>query len=55
MDIHKKEIMVRIADEDVLVSLKWYRGANRYNNGATRYKNKYKLRFILSKAKSLKK
>jgi hypothetical protein len=50
MDIHKKNITVRISGENVLVSLKWYRGANRYNNGPTRYKNKYRLRLILSRA-----
>ena len=30
-----------------LVSLKWLRGANRYNNGATRYGSKYQLRLIM--------
>lgn len=34
--------MKKITDE-----LRWYRGANRWNNGATRYGNKYLLRVIL--------
>jgi hypothetical protein len=28
-------------------SLKWFRGASRYNNGATKYGKKYNLRFIM--------
>ncbi len=51
MDIHKKDITVLISNEKTLVNLKWYRGASRYNNGTTVYKNKYKLRLILSRAK----
>jgi hypothetical protein len=53
MDIHKKDIAISISEEIALVNLKWYRGASRYNNGATRYKNKYKLRLILNKAKNI--
>ena len=34
------------------VDLKWYKGASRYNNGATRFENKYKFRFIISSMKS---
>ncbi|MDB5206744.1 MAG: hypothetical protein JWR72_1819 [Flavisolibacter sp.] len=34
-----------------LISLKWYRGANRYNNGATRYGRKYEFRYIISSVK----
>jgi len=33
------------------VDLKWYRGANRYNNGATLYGKKYLLRYLLSMLK----
>jgi len=38
------------------VNLRWYRGANRYNNGATRYKSLamcriIRLRLIMSRAK----
>jgi hypothetical protein len=53
MDINKRDIIVRIKEEDTLVSLKWYRGASRYNNGAKKYKNKYKMRLILNKAKNI--
>ena len=34
-----------------VVDLKWYRGANRYNNGATRYGKKYQFRHIISSLK----
>ena len=51
MDIHKNDIVVKIVDEQVSVNLKWLRGANRYNNGATKYNKKYKLRLILGWAK----
>jgi hypothetical protein len=33
------------------IDLKWYRGANRYNNGATRYGQKYQFRYIISSIK----
>jgi hypothetical protein len=36
-----------LANGTELVSLKWLRGANRYNNGATRYGSKYQLRLIM--------
>jgi len=35
------------------VSLKWFRGASRYNNGATRYGKKYLLRYIMSSLKQV--
>lgn len=53
MDIHKENIAVQIMDTEYMVSLKWYRGASRYNNGATRYKRKYLMRLIISRAKEL--
>lgn len=34
---------------DVDVDLKWYRGASRYNNGATLYGRKYIFRYLISK------
>ncbi|BAV07482.1 hypothetical protein FLA_3508 [Filimonas lacunae] len=37
--------------EEVMVSLKWMRGASRYNNGATRYGRKYHLRLVLGREK----
>jgi hypothetical protein len=55
MDIHKKDIIVHIGNEKRFVNLKWYRGANRYNNGATLYGDKYRLRIILSRAKNFNK
>jgi hypothetical protein len=36
-----------LSDRTELVSLKWLRGANRYNNGTTRYGSKYRLRLIM--------
>jgi hypothetical protein len=36
-----------LSEETTFVSLKWLRGANRYNNGATRYGRKYHLRLIM--------
>jgi len=30
------------------IDLKWYRGANRYNNGATRYGRKYQFRYLMN-------
>ena len=37
--------------EDLQVNLKWFRGANRYNNGCTRYGRKYHLRLVMGWAK----
>jgi hypothetical protein len=42
------------AGETALVSLKWMRGANRYNNGATRYQNKHRIRLIMGWASAAK-
>ena len=36
---------------DAGVDLKWYRGASRYNNGATRYGRKYEFRHRIALAK----
>lgn len=33
------------------VNLKWYRGASRYNNGATKFGNKYSFRLYISRRK----
>jgi len=33
------------------IDLKWYRGASRYNNGATIYGRKYLLRLLLGRLK----
>ena len=52
MDIHRENIKVTIADEDLLVSPKWFRGASRYNNGCTRYGRKYYLRLVIGWAEA---
>ncbi len=49
--IYKKDCTTHIGDKEIVVTLKWFRGAGRYNNGATIYKQKYNLRLILSRAK----
>ena len=49
MNIREQNISVQIIDEDVLVSLKWLRGASRYNNGATKYKRKHLFRYLINK------
>lgn len=48
MDTKSNNILIEgLSDEATPVSLKWLRGANRYNNGATRYGRKYHLRLIM--------
>ena len=32
---------------DEVVTLKWFRGAHRYNNGATKYGRQYVFRYIV--------
>jgi len=49
IDIHKIEGNHPVTGEPV--SLKWYRDASRYNNGATMYGKKYMLRYLLGYAK----
>lgn len=52
MDINKKKLEVQLNNGDkFLANLRWFRGANRYNNGATHYKDKYHFRFIIGRAK----
>lgn len=41
-------------DKKIFVSLKWYRGANRYNNGATIYGKKYFIRLVMNWAQNRK-
>ena len=54
MDINKADIEMQITEDDRrLVSLKWYRGASRYTNGATLFGDKYILRLIIARAKEL--
>ena len=52
MDVKKKNITISLIQGDqTLVSLKWLRGSNRYNNGSTRYNGKYKFRYLIGRAK----
>ena len=48
MDIKSNKIPIEGLPEATSVSLKWMRGANRYNNGATKYGKKYQLRLLMS-------
>ena len=52
MDINSENIRVITNEGEVLVSLKWYLGASRYNNGCTRYGRKYYLRLVMGWAKA---
>jgi len=54
MKIKEQSICID-ADKKIFVSLKWYRGASRYNNGATIYGKKYFIRLVMSWAKKSKK
>jgi hypothetical protein len=49
IDVHKIIGTHPVLNEPI--DLKWYRAASRYNNGATLYGNKYKLRYLLGYAK----
>jgi hypothetical protein len=52
MEVGKTDIPILLEkNTETLVSLKWLRGANRYNNGATRYKSKYAFRRVICRAK----
>jgi hypothetical protein len=51
MNVNRQYIKVILNEEDLLVNLKWFRGANRYNNGCTRYGRKYYFRLVMSWAK----
>ena len=49
IDLKKSVGMHPITNQ--FIDLKWERGANRYNNGATRYGKKYQFRHIISSLK----
>jgi hypothetical protein len=51
-NLNKESILVIIKDKEISVSPKWYRGASRYNNGATKFGRKYFIRLIMSWAKN---
>ena len=51
MNIYTPDIPIAYPPgETTFVSLKWLRGASRYNNGATRYDRKYRIRVIMGRA-----
>lgn len=52
MNIYLENIEVKIKGEVVLTNLKWFRGASRYNNGATLYGRKYLIRLVMSWAQA---
>ena len=48
MVINKNNIEIKyLNDEFMMVSLKCFRGASRYNNGTTKFGKKYNLRYII--------
>lgn len=52
MDVKRTNISIALEQGDrTLVSLKWLRGANRYNNGSTLYSGKYQFRYLIGSAK----
>jgi hypothetical protein len=55
MNIRVQNIAINFNNNETLVSLKWLRGASRYNNGGTIHENKYVLRLIISRANENKK
>ena len=54
MDINERDTEIMYGDKPMMVSLKWFRGASRYNNGATKYGKKYDFRFIMHRAADIK-
>lgn len=49
MDTKSNNVLIEGLSKDATaVSLKWIRGASRYNNGATKYGRTYILRLIMS-------
>jgi hypothetical protein len=52
MDVKRTNIAISLVEGDrTPVSLKWLRGANRYNNGSTLYNGKYQFRYLIGRAK----
>jgi len=52
MNVRKADMPILLESKtETMVSLKWFRGANRYNNGATRYKGMYAFRLAIGRAK----
>ena len=53
MNTKLKNIPIKYStDQNIHVSLKWFRGAGRYNNGATIYGRKYMIRLLFNRLKS---
>jgi len=51
MKVHALNIAIQINNEKKLVSLSWFRGASRYNNGGTVHNGKYRLRLVFGRIK----
>ena len=52
MDVNIANIPVSLGNgENVYVSLRWFRGASRYNNGGTIHKGVHQMRLILGRVK----
>ena len=52
MNVNKANIPISIIEgEHTLVNLRWFRGANRYNNGSSLYKGKYQFRYLIGSAR----
>jgi hypothetical protein len=55
MNVNLTNILVSLGDgEKTYVSLRWFRGASRYNNGGTNHQGKHKLRLLLGRIKEKK-
>lgn len=52
MNVNIANIPVSLRNgEATYVSLRWFRGASRYNNGGTNHKGKHLMRLLLGRAK----
>jgi hypothetical protein len=52
MDVNIANIPVSLGNgENVYVSLRWFRGASRYNNGGTIHKGMHQMRLIFGRVK----
>jgi hypothetical protein len=52
MNVNIANIPVSLGDgKKTYVSLRWFRGASRYNNGGTNHKRKHQMRLILGRVK----
>jgi|GEM_PF-3323325 hypothetical protein len=52
MNVNIANILVSLGNgKETYVSLRWFRGASRYNNGGTNHKGKHQMRLILGRVK----